>query len=133
MATKKTPSKAAAASSSSASSSSSNDMGTMWKWLYIVAILVASVAGAFGFQNTILSIVFAVIGLLLGLFFFDSSDVMNFGLRYLIVSAAAGSLGILPVIGIYLTGFFTAFAAFLGPIILGMVIVYFWKKYFGSM
>jgi uncharacterized membrane protein len=131
MATKKAQSKAPAASSSSAASS--NDMSGMWKWLYVAGILVASVAGAFGFQNTILSIVFAVIGLLVGLFYFDSADVMNFGLRYLIVTAAAGSLGVFPVIGGYLTGFFTAFAAFLGPVILGMVIIYFWKKYFGSM
>jgi len=134
MATKKAQSKAPAASAKAApSSNSSSDMSNMWKWLYVVAILVAAVAGALGFQNTILSIVLALIGLLLGLFYFDSSDIMNFGLRYLIVTAAAGSLGILPVVGTYLTGFFTAFAAFLGPIVLGMVIIYFWKKYFGSM
>ncbi len=125
MATKKAQTKAAAASSS-------NDMGTMWKWLYVAGILVASVAGALGFQNAILSIVFAAIGLLVGLFYFDSSDVMNFGLRFLIVTAAAGSLGVFPVVGEYLTGFFTAFAAFLGPVILGMVVMFFWKKYFGS-
>jgi uncharacterized membrane protein len=126
MATKKASSKAPAASPG-------NDMGAMWKWLYVAGILVASVAGAFGFQNPILSMVFAAIGLLVGLFYFDSSDLMNFGLRFLIVTAAAGSLGVFPVVGEYLTGFFTAFAAFLGPIVLGMVIVYFWKKYFGSM
>lgn len=126
MATKKAQSKASAASSS-------NNMGAMWKWLYVAGILVASVAGAFGFQNAILAMVFAAIGLLVGLFYFDSSDVMNFGLRFLIVTAAAGSLGVFPVVGGYLTGFFTAFAAFLGPVILGMVIMFFWKKYFGSM
>ena len=133
MATKKAQSKATAASAKPAPSSSSSDMSNMWKWLYVVAILVAAVAGALGFQNTILSIVLVVIGLLLGLFYFDSSDMMNFGLRYLIVTAAAGSLGIIPAVGPYLTGFFTAFAAFLGPIVLGMALVYFWKKYFGSM
>lgn len=126
MATKKAQSKASAASSS-------NNMGAMWKWLYVAGILVASVAGAFGFQNAILAMVFAAIGLLVGLFYFDSSDVMNFGLRFLIVTAAAGSLGVFPVVGGYLTGFFTAFAAFLGPVILGMVVMFFWKKYFGSM
>lgn len=116
MATKKAQSKASAASSS-------NNMGAMWKWLYVAGILVASVAGAFGFQNAILAMVFAAIGLLVGLFYFDSSDVMNFGLRFLIVTAAAGSLGVFPVVGGYLTGFFTAFAAFLGPVILGMVVM----------
>ncbi|KAA0260288.1 MAG: hypothetical protein EDM79_18795, partial [Chloroflexi bacterium] len=73
------------------------------------------------------------IGFLVGLFYFDSSDLMNFGLRFLIVSAAAPSLNVIPVVGLFLTGFFTSFAAFLGPVVLGMVIVYFWKKYFGSM
>lgn len=124
MATKKAQSKAA---------SPSNDMGALWKWLYVAGILVASVAGALGFQNAILAMVFAAIGLLVGLFYFDSSELMNFGLRFLIVTAAAGSLGVFPVVGGYLTGFFTAFAAFLGPVILGMVVMFFWKKYFGSM
>lgn len=128
---KKSQSKAPAAKASAPASDNSMDM--FWKWLYVAGIVVASVLGAFGFQNEILSIVFAVIGLLVGLFYFDSSDLMNFGLRFLIVSAAAGSLGVIPVVGTYLTGFFTAFAAFLGPVVLGMVLVFFWKKYFGSM
>ena len=123
MATKKATSKAAA---------SSSNMSAVWKWLYVAGILVASVAGAAGFENIILSIVLALIGVLVGLFYFDSSDLMNFGLRYLIVTAAAGSLGVIPVVGGFLTGFFTAFAAFLGPVILAMVVMFFWKKYFGS-
>lgn len=123
MATKKAQSKAAA----------STDSTAFWKWLYVGGILVASIAGAAGFQNSILSMVLVAIGLLAGLFFFDSSELMNFGLRYLVVTAAAGSLGIFPVVGGYLTGFFTAFAAFLGPVVLGMAVMFFWKKYFGSM
>ena len=56
MATKKAQSKAPAASSSPAPSSvasSSNDMGAIWKWVDVVSILVASVAGALGFHNNI--------------------------------------------------------------------------------
>ena len=124
MATKKSQSKAASAPAANGA--------TFWKWLYVAAILVASIAGAAGFQNDILSIVLVLIGLAVGLFFFDSADLMNFGLRYLIVTAAASSLGVIPVVGGYLTGFFTSFAAFLGPVVLGMVIMFFWKKYFGS-
>lgn len=127
MATKKTQSKGAAKPAPSADSSAA------WKWVYVAGILVASVAGAVGFQNDILAMVLAAIGLLVGLFYFDSSDLMNFGLRYLVITFAAGSLGVFPVVGGYLTGFFTAFAAFLGPVVLGMVIMFFWKKYFGSM
>lgn len=129
----KAPAAKASAPAAAPAAASNNNMGAMWKWLYVIGILAASLAGAFGFSNDILSIIFALIGLLVGLFYFDSSDIMNFGLRYLIVSAAASSLGVLPVVGGYLTGFFTAFAAFLGPVVLGMVVVYFWKKYFGSM
>ncbi|MBL8091700.1 MAG: hypothetical protein JNJ43_15290 [Anaerolineales bacterium] len=111
---------------------SGTDVKTVLRWSYVVGILVASIAGAIGFKNDVLSIVLAVIGLLAGLFYFDSADLMNFGLRYLIVVAAASSLNVLPVVGAYITGFFTAFAAFLGPVVLGMVIMYFWNKYFGN-
>ncbi|MBE7433543.1 MAG: hypothetical protein KJ052_17915 [Candidatus Hydrogenedentes bacterium] len=135
---KKSQSKAPAAKASTTSSDNSMEMA--WKWLYVGGILVASLLGALRaigvFGNADLSwlaIVFAVIGFLVGLFYFDSSDLMNFGLRFLIVSAAAPSLNVIPVVGLFLTGFFTSFAAFLGPVVLGMVIVYFWKKYFGSM
>jgi uncharacterized membrane protein len=114
------------------SKAASNDMATFWKWLYVVGILVASVAGAAGFQNNVLTMVLVAIGLLAGLFYFDSSDLMNFGIRYLVVTTAAASLSVFPVVGGYLTGFFTAFAAFLGPVVLGMAVMFFWKKYFGS-
>ena len=114
-------------------SNSSTDIKTVLKWLYVVGILVAGVTGAIGFQNQILSIVLALIGLLAGLFYFDSADLMNFGLRYLIVSAAAASLSVIPAVGGYITGFFIAFAAFLGPVVLGMVVMFFWNKYFGNM
>ncbi|MBI2330691.1 MAG: hypothetical protein HYU84_00665 [Chloroflexi bacterium] len=129
MATKKAQPKA----KETTSAAPATDNSAAWKWMYVIGILVASLAGAFGISNVYLSIVLALVGLLAGLFYFDSSDLMNFGLRYLIVTAAAGSLGVFPVVGAYLTGFFSAFAAFLGPVVLGMAVMYFWKKYFGSM
>src|SRR3972149_1209515 len=97
MATKKSQSKAA-----------SSDSSAMWKCLDVAGILVASLAGAVGFQNDILSIVLALIGILAGLFYFDSSDLMNFGLRYLIVTAPAGALSAFPAVGGEIPGFFTA-------------------------
>ena len=129
MATKKTQTK----SEAKPAATPNNDSTTFWKWLYVAGILVASITGAIGFQNQILSIVLAVIGLAVGLFYFDSADLMNFGLRYLIVSAAATSLSVLPVVGSFITGFFVGFATFLGPVVLGMVIMYFWNKYLGNM
>jgi len=131
MATKKASSKAPAASSSSASSS--NDMSSMWKWLYVGGVVVAGVAAAAGFSNDILNLVLILVGILVGLFYFDSADFMNFGLRYLIISAVAGALTAIPAVGPYITGFFGGFVAFLGPVVLTMAVMFFWKKYFGSM
>ena len=131
MATKKAQSKGPAASQST--SSSGNDMGAMWKWLYVGGVVVAGLAAAAGFTNNILTWVLILVGILLGVFYFDTADFMNFGLRYLIISAVAGALTALPAVGPYLTGFFGGFVSFLGPIVLTMAVMFFWKKYFGSM
>ena len=132
MATKKSSSRSQSRSSSSAASGAMGSNAWLM-WVYVVGILAASIAAMFDVQNLYLSLLFALIGVVVGLFYFDSDDLMNFGLRYLIVTAAAGSLGFIPTVGSYITKFFTAFAAFLGPIILGMVVMFFWKKYFGKM
>ena len=130
MATKKAQTKASAASSS-------NDMGAMWKWLYIGGVVVAGLAAALNFTaaEPYLGWVLILVGILVGVFYFDSGDLMNFGLRYLIVLAvaAAAPLGGVPVVGGFITGFINGFATFLGPIVLTMAVMYFWKKYFGSM
>jgi hypothetical protein len=125
MATKKAQSKASASSDNSA----------MWKWLYVAGVVVAGVAAAVGFANPILTWVLILVGILVAIFYFDSDDLMNFGLRYLILLAvaAAAPLGSVPVAGDFITGFFNGFAIFLGPVVLTMIVMYFWKKYFGSM
>ena len=125
MATKKAQSKAAPASDNSA----------MWKWLYVVGVVVAGVAAGLNFTNDILTWVLIAVGILVAIFYFDSADIQNFGLRYLILLAvaAAAPLGGVPVVGGFITGFFSGFATFLGPIVLTMIVLYFWKKYFGSM
>jgi hypothetical protein len=105
----------------------------IWKWVYVVGVLVASLAGAFAFQNEYLTWALMVVGVLVGIFYFDSADLMNFGLRYLILGAAAATLSKFIVVGPYITGFFTGFFAFLGPVVLAMIVMFFWKKYFGSM
>jgi hypothetical protein len=123
MATKKAQSKAAPASDNSA----------MWKWLYVGGVIVAGIAAAVGFANDILSWVLILVGILVGIFFFDSDDFMNFGLRFLIISAVVGVLSSVPVVGGYITAFLTGFVVFLGPIVLTLGVRYFWNKYFGSM
>ena len=131
MATKKASSKAPAASSS-------NDMSGMWKWLYVAGVVVA---GVMGMQLSFLSFligditswILLVVGLLVGFFYFDSADVMNFGLRYLILGAAALAATAWVGIGPYVGGFLTGFYMFLGPVVVAQIIMYFWNKYFGSM
>jgi hypothetical protein len=133
MATKKAQPKA---QPNAAAASASNDMGAMWKWLYVAGVVVASLAAALNFKSAepYLGWVLILIGILVGAFYFDSADLMNFGLRYLILLAiaAAAPLNSVPVVGEFVTGFFKGFAAFLGPIVLTMIVMFFWKKYFGS-
>jgi hypothetical protein len=105
------------------------------KWLYVAGVVVAGVSAAIAFQNDILTWVLLLVGLVVGFFYFDSADVQNFGLRYLILLAvAAASHGFLCIagqIGGYIAGFLDGFAAFLGPVVLAQIIMYFWNKYFG--
>lgn len=109
------------------------DTKTILKWLYIGGALVAALAGAFRFSNDILTQVLIIIGVVVGLFYFDSADLMNFGIRYLVIAAVAASLNALIFIGPYLTGFFTGFVGFLGPVVLAMAVMFFVRKYFGKM
>jgi hypothetical protein len=129
MATKKAQSKAPAASSS-------NDMSAMWKWLYVAGVVVAGLMGMklsfLSFlEGSITSWILLLVGLLVGFFYFDSADVQNFGLRYLILWAAstAATQWIAPV-GQYVGGFLTGFFMFLGPVVVAQILAYFAKKYF---
>ena len=131
MATKKAQTKSPAAPSSPASSS--NNMGATWKWLYIVGGLVAALTGAFSFQNDILTWVLVLAGVLVGLFYTDTEDLTNLAVRYLLLGAVSGVLGGIPAVGSFLSGFFGGFYAFLGPIALATLLMWFWKKYFGNM
>jgi len=108
------------------------DMKMVWKWLYIGGALVAALAGAFSFSNDILTQILIVIGFLVGLLYFDSADLMNFGVRYLALGAAYMSMDKLMAVGSYITGFFGGFFMFLGPVVLGMGLMFIWKKYFAG-
>jgi hypothetical protein len=112
-----------------------SDNSAMWKWLYVGGVVVAGLAAALNFTGAdpYLGWVLILLGILLGIYYFDSADLMNFGLRYLILTAAASALNSLPAVGPFITGFFGGFVGFLGPIVLTMAVMFFWKKYFGSM
>ena len=101
----------------------------LFKWLFILGGVVAGVTNMYAFQNEFLITALMVVGILVGLFYFNSDDLINIGLRYLIFTAVANSVGGFYVVGPYVNGFLTGFAYYLGPIVLTLVIVYFFKKY----
>ena len=108
-------------------------MGTIWKWVYLIGALVAAVAGALSFKNDILSWVLILAGVLVGLFFMDTEDLTNFGVRYLLLGAVAGVLGSVPAVGTYLSGFFGGVFSFFGPVALATLFMWLWKKISGMM
>ena len=106
-----------------------DDWRWLFKWLFILGGVIAGLANTFAFQNEFLISALMLVGILLGIFYFDSDDVINIGLRYLIFIAVASSVGGFYKIGPYLNGFLTGFAYYLGPIVLTLLVVYFVKKY----
>lgn len=105
-------------------------MKTIGKWLYLIGLLIAVVVALIGFSNSWLSLLLVLMGILAAIFFLDSSDVVNFGIRYLLLAAVYGVLGEVPAIGSYLIKIFGAVVLFLGPVALTLLVVYFIKKYF---
>ncbi len=82
----------------------------MFKWIFILGGVVARLANIFAFQNEFLISGLMLVGILMGIFYFDSEDVINIGLRYLIFIAVASSLGGFYKIGPYLNSFLTGFS-----------------------
>lgn len=116
--------------------SSDMGMGSLWKWIYLIGLVVAGLVAAFNFTmaDPYLGWLLLLAAILSGIFFLDSGDVVNFGIRVLLFFAVLKGFDAIPApIGPYLTGFFTGVWGFLAPAGLTLLIVYFWKKYFGKM
>ena len=117
---------------------SSNDWA---KWVYLIGVIVAGLAGAFARFITPVQLylgwLLLLAGILSGIFFLDSDDVVNFAIRYILLTFVAGGLKVLVFgsadVGSYFTGFFTGVVGFLTPVGLTLLVIYFWKKYFASM
>ena len=105
----------------------------LWAWVFVLGFLVAGIAGALGFANDILTWVLLLLAVLSGLFFLDPDDFANFGLVFLVLSAVAGALGGVPMVGPYLTGFFAGVASFFAPAALTLFAVYAYRKYIAGM
>jgi len=106
-----------------------NHMKNIGKWLFLIGLLVAVVAGLFGFSAGWLAWILVIVGILAGVFYFDPDDVAHMGIRYLVLVATAAILDELPILGPYLTGIFTAAVAFLGPVVLTVLVVWFVRKH----
>ena len=117
-----------------APASSSNDWA---KWVYLIGVIVAGLAGAFSsFVTPVqpwLGWLLLLAGILAGVFFLDSSDVVNFAIRFLLLGATAKALDAIPAVGPYISGFFGGVFGFFMPVGLTLLFMYFWKKYFSNM
>ncbi len=105
-------------------------MKNIGKWLYLIGLLVAGVVGLVGFSAPWLSIILVLVGILAAIFYVDTNDIVNAGIRFLVLAVVYAALDAIPAIGPYLTGFFAGVLAFLGPVLLTSLIIYFVKKYF---
>ncbi len=101
----------------------------LFKWLFILGGVAAGLGNMFAVQSEFLISGLICVGILVGIFYFDSDDVINIGLRYLIFFAVAHTVEPLYKIGVFLVGFLVGFAYYLGPIVLTLIVVYFVKKY----
>ena len=100
------------------------------KWLFLLGLLIAVVASLFSFSATWLSLILVLVGIAAAILYFDTEDLVNMGIRFLVLTAVAKALDSVPVVGPFITGIFTAAVAFLAPILLTLLVIWFFKKYF---
>jgi hypothetical protein len=123
------PAKKAASKKAAPKQSQSAGMGTVWAWVYAVGMIVAGLAGGLNLRNEILTYVLVLAAVLVGLLYFDAEEVGQFGLRVLVLIGVQTGLGLLPSpVGPFLNGFFGGWVMFLMPVVLAMVVMFFWRK-----
>ena len=122
-------------SSSKPQTQPTTDMNAIWKWVYVIGLLVAGVVGAFKFTalEPYLGWLLLLVGILSGIFFLNSGDIINFAIRFLLLGAVWKALDSIPAVGSYLSGFFGGVFGFLTPVGLTLLVKYFWEKYFSPM
>ena len=103
--------------------------GFLFKWLFIIGGVTAGITNALAFQPDYLIWTLMIVGVIAGLFYFDSDDLINIGLRYVIFGAVANAVGGFYKIGSYIGAFFLGFFYYLGPVVLTVVVMYFVRKY----
>jgi hypothetical protein len=106
----------------------------LFKWLFILGALTSGVTYALSpdtgtYQPDAVVWTLMVIGIFVGIFYFDSDDFVNIGLRYLIFGTVVGAVENLYFVGIHITNFMLGVRLYLGPIVLTVAVMYFVKKY----
>lgn len=104
------------------------------RWLFVIGGIATGVVNALAGNPDytipdFLIWIFVTIGVIVGIFYFNSDDLINIGLRFMIFTAAARSLPGNSEIISYITAFFLGFSFYLGPIVLTLAVLYFVKKY----
>lgn len=99
------------------------------KWLFLIGLLVSIVAGLIGLSFEWLSWILAIVAILAGVLYFDPNDVVHIGIRYLVLVAVAAALDGFIFVGPILTAIFQSAAAFLAPVVLTVLVVWFFKKH----
>lgn len=109
-----------------------------WSWIYAAAAVLAGLfgvlraAGALATIEPMLTMLMWVIAFLYGILYFEGKEVMNFGLRGLISKFASGYAAQLTLAGLgtYLAGWFEGWAAFLAFVAMGMLLRFFYDRFF---
>lgn len=107
------------------------DMKTIGKWSYIVGLLLAIVTALIGYSAEWLALVILGLAVLAGLFFGDTEELVDYGVRYLTLVLVAATLDVIPFVGPYITTIAGAMLAFFGPAILTILLVFNYKKVVG--
>ena len=133
MATKKSQSKAQAKPAAMPQASAGMDSRAIWRWVYVLGGLVAALAGAFSFENQFLTWALMLVGVLVGWFYGDTEDLTNTGVRYLLLASVYNALATVPAVGTIITGFVGGFLGFLGPMMLALLLRWFWNSVVSRM
>ena len=99
------------------------------KWFYLLGMLVAVLSALF-YQATWLSLVVLLLAVLAGIFYMETDNLVNGGIRFLVLYAVQGAFGSIPAVGPYLSTIFGGVVAFLAPMFLTTFVVYFVSKFF---
>ena len=100
------------------------DIKTIGKWAYLVGLVLAVVTALVGYSADWLGVVLMVLAVLAGLFYMDTGELTNYGVRYLVLAAVAFAFDAFPFVGPYVTSIADAMVGFFGPIILTVLLVF---------